>query len=165
MRNGNNYICLSWNKIYYYLKVYLVKCLFKLSNLLCFNLFSIVGTITNAESCYLTKLLSNFLGYSNYFALPYNTGDILTQNIDFRSNYIVNKDLFVRNSSNNIIVFMLNINLRLESPLLSFKFKSLNDRLSNITFFNISNNYNSNFFIRNLSNNLNIIFKILNGEH
>ena len=86
-----------------------------------FNVVGLVGKIMDFDSINVLKNFMHKIG-GNLFI-----GDFFKfDNIDYRDNFLVDN---LSNIENNYNVLFLNVNLRLEAPLLNVKIKNINEFL------------------------------------
>jgi NADH dehydrogenase (ubiquinone) Fe-S protein 1 len=106
---GWNNLLVKWIKYYYITSIILKKKI---------NYSFYIGQLNDAETLIILKDFSNFIGSSNFKTNLNNNS-----NIDFRQNYILT---FHKNDLYNCsLLFLVGLNLRLESPLYNLKLRKL----------------------------------------
>lgn len=120
MKNGQNFVVISWLKLFYLFFFNLLKHLNINSSVLAFN-----SMFSDLKSVNSSKVFFNTIGSEVYYA------DFLSINSDFRENFLINNLLV--NLDNNLVFVFFCFNSRLESPILNSRLRKLyllNDKLS-----------------------------------
>lgn len=157
---NDKFIKVSWLFIFKYLKSYLLYLLknAQMNNFKFINVIGIFGEFIDLESLFLFKNFLNKLGTSNI----YSSWNFTTlKNIDYRSNYLFNKNLI--NIQNADCILLVGINLRLESPILNIKIRK--SYLNNCPIYSLGFNSILNYYTKQLGTNMSVLINILEGRH
>ena len=145
---ANKFIIYSWEKV---LNLILKKCLNS-------NLHFLIGDNIDSETALVIKKGKNYFN-NHEFTINYKK---LTRNSNNRKNYILDYNIYKElNEFKNII--LININIRLEYPLLNIKLKRFKD-LKLLNIYNIGTSYNQNYKNINYSSNLLEVKKFIEGK-
>jgi NADH-quinone oxidoreductase subunit G len=161
------YYSISWEKLknfllHFYFNIFYFN--FKLNETSKFKIKPIIGDLVDIE---LLSYLKNIIFKNEQSILFNGTDDLLLAsfyenflNYDFRSNYLL-KNL---NFSNYNLLILLNINLRLENPLINAKIRQ-EYLWNNLLIYNFGSKYNLTYKYYQLGNNFNKFLKFIKGQH
>lgn len=150
LKVDDKFIIIQWNKLFYLFIYELFK---KIHN----NVFAIYGMYVDFELVVNMNNFFNLIGTEVYIDNFYNK-------FDFRNQYIIEKVINIFENINNFL--FVNINLRVEFPILNFKLKKLifNNDMINIFSFGMSSSY-YNIPIKFFGNSLNDFIFMLKGRN
>jgi len=161
------YYSISWDKLkkfllnFYFNIFYLTKKIIKQNQV---KLKPIIGDLVDLE---LINYLKKFQGLTAQSSFLNGTDDLLLSsfyenylNYDLRSSYILDN----LNFNNYNLLLLLNINLRLENPLINAKIRQ-EYLWNNLLIYNFGSKYNLTYKYYQLSNNVTHFLKFIKGQH
>lgn len=159
--NSEKYLITSWNYIFNRIWLFFYINKFILNKKI--NLFSFYDSFIELESIYLLKIFTNYFG-SSFHTLKneINNNNTLVNFYSDRNYYLLNKDLNFLEK--NDLLFLFNINVRLESPLLNLKIRKLyiNNKLFIIS---LSQTLNLSYYVKQIGISSDIFFKFIKGNN
>jgi len=148
------YINLSWDSV---LKI------FRAVLPLYFNskIVNVIGNQLDYTNSFALKHFANILGKNEFITSPMTLDD--NCNLDFRSNFTLNLANLSHFKNFGALVFV-GLNLRLESPVLNSRIRSLVVH-QGLKVYSIGSPFNLTYKALNISNNIKVLVDILNGKH
>ncbi len=153
VRQGSNFVKVSWKKIFLLLKAFLT---FRLKPKTTFNMLkAYVGEFLDLETLYLIRKFS-YLNGSNYFIGSTST------NIDSSITYSLNVNMNDLEKAD--FCLLVDLNLRIQSPILNSKIRHLVIK-SSLPVYLIGYHSNFNYYAKHISNSSSTLLNMLEGSH
>lgn len=149
--DSNNLVPVSWEYSFNLFK--------KVLTTKSYHIDSFCGDLVDSESLLMFKLFLNKLGLPNFYYK--NFKHYPTNYLNSRSNYIFNLNNDTLSNLNNLI--FLNINLRLENPILNLKVRK-NVLKNSLKIYNLGFFSNLTYSTINLGNNIFSLVKFVEGQ-
>lgn len=153
VRQGSNFVKVSWKKIFLLLKAFLT---FRLKSKTSFNMLkAYVGEFLDLETLYLIRKFS-YLNGSNYFIGSTST------NIDSSIMYSLNVNMNDLEKAD--FCLLVDLNLRIQSPILNSKIRHLVIK-SSLPVYLIGYHSNFSYYAKHISNSSSTLLNMLEGSH
>lgn len=153
VRQGSNFVKVSWKKIFFLLKAFLT---FRLKSKTPFNMLkAYVGEFLDLETLYLIRKFS-YLNGSNYFI------GSTSANVDSSITYSLNVN--VNDLEKADFCLLVDLNLRIQSPILNSKIRRLVVK-SNLPVYLIGYHSNFNYYAKHISSSSSTLLNMLEGSH
>jgi len=150
IKKEGNLVPISWESSFNEFK--------KILNSKVYQIDSFCGELVDLETLLIFKNFLNKLGVSSFISPYTSKSNSLSY---FRNLYVFNIDNQKLSTINNLI--FINLNLRLENPILNLKIRK-NVLKNNLKIFNIGFGYNLTYSFLNLGNNLMTFLKLIEGQ-
>lgn len=149
IKKNGSFISKSWKSVFSEINMYIKD--FKISN---FEIYS--GPYVSVESLIFFKAIAlkkNNINFSGH----------LTKNVDFKSSFLIDSFKINPNIKSSQCYLLLNINLRIENPLLNLKLRKLSKK-RNVLIAYIGSSYKNTFYSYHLGNNFLNLKQIFEGK-